>query len=49
MCRMTDKMIQTIEFMENIILVPIHAFFKKSNSSWDPRNETVKPFSNKQK
>lgn len=23
-------MIQTIEFMENIILVPIHAFFKKA-------------------
>lgn len=30
---MTDKMIQTIEFMENIILVPIHAFFLKKKKA----------------
>lgn len=30
---MTDKMIQTIVFMENIIFVPIHTFFfKKKNA-----------------
>lgn len=30
MRRMTDKMIQTIGIMQNIIPVPIHSFLKKA-------------------